>query len=302
MSDQVQEVEDEEVTDDQVDDQADDDFEEYEEGADIEEVPELEDAEPDDAEFFGIWNKDSVAKQLRIKCLLYGVSGTGKTTMAATFPKPLFLDLEGGMHSTLLVGDVWRYPANPQKDITDYSQIVEFYYKIVERLKDTSRPFPVKTIVIDSLNELQTHITQNVVSRYTKVKRQYNDQLTLADYGKANRDFARVLRLFLRLPFHIVFTAAATPKEVGDEETQIIPKFVGRQVGPDVQRMTDMIGYLYPKKMGSNQPDQHMSSFKMTTAYMGKDRLKTTAREFPNNYDSLIKHIQVFQDGTAVPE
>lgn len=243
---------------------------------------------PDNENIFGLWNRDTVGIK-RLKVLLYGTAGSGKTTMAATFPAPLFLDLEGGMRSTLLVGDVHRYPADHDKDITSYREVVQFYNAV----RTYKNPF-WKTIVIDSLNELQTHVTNNVVSRFDKVKRQYNDQLTLADYGKANRDYAKVVRLFLRLPFHIVFIAAATKREVGDEETQITPKFVGRQVGPDVERMMDMIGYLYTKKVENK--DTHLASFKHSPGYLAKDRLRTISREFPNNFTDLIRNIQVYKD------
>jgi len=244
-----------------------------------------EDDEEEEGGSFGTWDSSIAAK--RFKVLLYGVAGTGKTTMAATFPKPLFLDLEGGMLSTRRVGPVLRYPKNPSEDIKSYPQVVDFYNAIVA---DKNPQF--ETIVIDSLNELQLLVTSYVVGKFRKVTRQYDDQMTLADYGKANRDFAKVVRLFLKLPYHVVFTAASSQKEFGDEGAlQIAPKFVGKQVGPDVQRMMDMIGYCFAKRM-PNGTSEHYVSFRMTADYLAKDRLGIVDRDIPNSFDALMENMK----------
>lgn len=233
---------------------------------------------------FGVWDSHVIAK--RFKVLLYGVSGTGKTTMAASFPRPLFLDLEGGMLSTRRVKPVLRFPRDPSEDIRSYSQVVEFY-NLVRNEKNPQ----FETIVIDSLNELQTLVTQYVVGKFTGVKRQYDDQMTLADYGKANRDFSKVVRLFLKLPYHIVFTAVSTQRESGEsEDVQIAPKFVGKQVGPDVQRMMDMIGYCHAKRTPDGS-SQHYVSFKITPQYLAKDRLGIVAKDIPNSFEALMNSI-----------
>lgn len=241
---------------------------------------ESEGEEEDEESFYGVWDNNVQAK--RMKVLLYGVSGTGKTTMAATFPKPIFLDLEGGLLSVRKYKPL-RYPKDPSESITHYLEVVEFY-KLVLSAKNP----PFETIVIDSLNELQLLVTKYVVSKFTGVKRQYDDQMTIADYGKANRDFSKVIRNFLNLPYHIVFTAVSTQKETGEDgDIQIAPKFVGRQAGPDTQRMMDMIGYCHAKRMPDGT-SQHYVSFRMTAQYLAKDRLGIAARDIPNNFQALI--------------
>lgn len=231
---------------------------------------------------FGVW--DSEVATPRLKVMLYGVSGTGKTTMAATFPRPVFLDMEGGMLSVRKYSPL-RYPADPNKDIKNYSQVVDFI-QLVRSYKPGEAPF--ETIVLDSLNELQILVSQYIVQKYTKVKRQYHDQLTLADYGKANRDFAKLVRLFIKMPYHVVFTAMSTQKESGDDsDIQIMPKFTGKQVGPDVQRMMDMIGYCHAKRMKDGS-SEHYVSFHITPQYIAKDRLGIVSKDIPNNYASLI--------------
>lgn len=245
-----------------------------------EEVDEFDEEVEETPESFGIWSPETVG-QKGLKVLLYGQSGVGKTRMAATSPRPLFLDLESGLRSTLAVKPVLRYPADPREEIKDYTQVVEFY-NLVKNAKNPTWD----TVVIDSLNELQVLVTQNVVKRFTGVKRQYDDQLTMADYGKANRDFMKVIRLFLKLPYHIIFTAIASPRELEDD--QIYPKFVGRQVGPDLQRMMDMIGYCHAKRT-KDGGSEHYVSFKITPTYVAKDRLGIVDKDIPNNFQLLIE-------------
>lgn len=260
------------------------DYEEIEgesEETDQDDLDEEDGIHTDASGAFGVWSKNTAGVK-RLKVLLYGVSGTGKTTMAATFPKPLFLDLESGLRSTLRVGSVLRYPANPAQDITQWSQVVDFYNLV----RKTPNP-PFETIVIDSLNELQVLVTQHVVTKFTGIKRQYDDQLTMADYGKANRDFMKTIRLFLKLPFHIVFTAIASQREPGDEETQLFPKFVGKQVGPDLQRMMDMIGYCHAKQMKDGR-SEHYVSFHISPQYIAKDRMGIVGVDIPNNFNALV--------------
>lgn len=283
MSDVPTEVE--EIEDDLLDDEVTEtgEADELIENATEESTEQGEIDEEDEGSAFGVW--DSAIESKRIKMLLYGLSGMGKTTMAATFPRPLFLDLEGGMLSTRRVKPVLRYPKNPSESIRTYPQVVDFYNLVVSEKNPQ-----FDTIVIDSLNELQLLVTQYVVAKFTGVKRQYNDQMTLADYGKANRDFSKVVRLFLNLPYHVVFTAASTQRDFGAEsDVQVTPKFVGQQVGPDVQRMMDMIGYCYAKEM-PDKTTQHYVSFKMSSKYLAKDRIGIVRQDIPNSFDALMSN------------
>lgn len=226
---------------------------------------------------FGEWSAKT-AEQKDLKVLLYGPSGAGKTRFAATFPRPLFLDLENGLRSTLQVKSVLRYPANPKRQITNFTQVQKF----IELVKADENP-QYDTIVVDSLTELQLLIHKHVVSQYD-ANRQYEDQMTMADYGKANRDFIDTIRDFLRLPYNIVFTAIETPREY--EEQQVYPKFIGKQTGPDLLRIMEMIGYCHVVKKGESF--KHYCSFQMSPTYVAKDRMGVTDRDIPNDYESLI--------------
>lgn len=229
---------------------------------------------------FGVYEPEEAEG---LKALLYGPTGSGKTWLASTFPRPLFLDLEKGMLSVRHRKPL-RYPKDPNEKITSLNQVRAFF-KLVR-----NDPNPqYETIVIDSLNELQILVTENVLGTYN-ANRQYDDQMTMADYGKANRVFLTVVRNFLALPYHIVMTAVETPREYEGQE--VYPKFTGKQIWPELQRMVDQIGYLHVRK-GEGGTPEHVVSFMLHPSYVAKDRLRIKERFLPNNFDAIL---------AAVPE
>lgn len=163
--------------------------------------------------------------------LVYGPSGSGKTVFAASWPDVIVVDLEDGMASVR--EPVARFPT-PGARVDHLSQVQSF-------LTALSRPgHPFRTVVIDGLNELQHLTMQRVLTAYNK-SRPYDDQMTLADFGKSLNDLERVCRQALALPMNVVFTCQATDRV---NETDLIqPMLVGKNVGKVVSRLVDLVGY-----------------------------------------------------------
>lgn len=258
--------------------------EDAQEEDEAEEFFEAEDGEGEDPESpFGVWSKETASRK-PLKVLLYGPAGAGKTTYAATFPDPVFLDLEGGLRSTTEVKPVLRFPPNPEDEIVSTGQVGEFY-NICRRYSPREAPF--KTIVIDSLNELQVLVTKKVLATYPQ-SRQMEDQLTYQDYGKIGRDVLKIIAMFLKLPYHIVFTAVETPREY--EGQAVYPKFAGKMVWPELQRWVEQIGYVHSIRGEDGKP-QHVVSYHLSPQYAAKTRLKISERYLPNHYDALHKYV-----------
>jgi hypothetical protein len=242
---------------------------------------------PEDEEYespFGTWGKATAAKK-PLKVLLYGPAGGGKTRYAATFPDPLFLDLEGGLRSTVDVKDVLRYPKDPNQEIVNVGEVGQFY-NIVKAIHPLDAPF--KTIVIDSLNELQVLVTKKVVATYDQ-NRLMEDQLTYQDYGKIGRDVLKIISMFLKLPYNIVFTAVETVREY--EGQFVHPRFAGKMIWPELQRWMEQIGYVHVIKGEKGEPE-HVVGYRLSPAYSAKSRLKIEQRYLPNHYDALVKYIR----------
>ena len=87
------------------------------------------------------------------KTVIYGPEGIGKTTLAAQFPSPVFLDTEGGTHHL----DVARFPApKTWEDVT----------KTIAAL--ASEPHEFKTLVVDTADWLEKLLIEEVCRRANK--------------------------------------------------------------------------------------------------------------------------------------
>jgi AAA domain len=234
---------------------------------------------------FGNWD-ESTAEDKGWKILVYGDSGSGKTYFAGTFPDPLFLDLEDGMRSLLpLKRNIKRYPKSPAQQITTLDEVKAFY-QLVRKIKPEDAPF--KTIVIDSLNELQILVLDNSI-KTTNTQRIYDDQPTQGDYGKLARDMQNLVRLFIKLPYNIIFIAGCKEREF--PEDKLLPMFLGKKTGPDVRRIIEQIGYCYTKQAAKDQPAEHVIAFGDTPSYIAKDRTGKLARPIRNTYESMMSVI-----------
>lgn len=273
---EVQQPEELEGTDEELDE-----FEEIDGDAD-------EVAQSIDQHFFPY--TEETAQFSGLKVLFYGASGAGKTWMAGTFPRPLFLDLEGGMRPVRHMGAM-RWP-HPAISVTDISQVKEFW-KLVRtalRERDTNGVDPgFDTIVIDGLNELQDLVMRHVIDTFP-ARRQYEDQPVQADYGKANRDLLAMVRLFLKFPCNVVFTCNEVYHE-GDLDGKFGPKMVGRAAVPEIMRLVDMVGRVYTYREEEDGPLVHAVVFEDSPTQYGKDRIGLENPAIINDYAALAEQL-----------
>jgi hypothetical protein len=120
--------------------------------------------------------------------VLYGRSGTGKTTLAATFPKPiLYLDVKD--EGTDSIADVEGIMV---KDIRTFEDFELVYWSLQ---KDASR---FKTIVIDTVSQLQQIV---VLEHAASMKRKRGAENRQAgDWGTlTKRDWGDIAGLMKRV-------------------------------------------------------------------------------------------------------
>lgn len=92
-----------------------------------------------------------LVKQGKIKAVLYGVSGVGKTTLALSFPAPYYFDVEGGakgaQYRELLKKSGGAY-MGPEDGTLSFDTLIEQMQAL------STEPHPYKTLVVDSLTKL----------------------------------------------------------------------------------------------------------------------------------------------------
>ena len=207
----------------------------------------------------GLFNLDQV------RFLVYGESGSGKTVFASTWPDTVFLDIDKGMSS--ITRKVNRIPINSAMKQTAWESLV----RAVNYLERTDL-HDFKTVVVDSLNEMQVIAMDHVIEKFPEVRRPYKNLASQSDYGKMLDDFDKEVRRLRGLPMHVVFICQVAPQQY---ETDVIqPQLVGKHSSRNVARMVDVIGYLYKQEGGEGTGDRKKNRVMVFDAvnHVTKDR------------------------------
>lgn len=171
----------------------------------------------------------------RLKVLLYGASGTGKTWFALHAPSPLVIDTEGGTGAYRGRADLPPYTVAASASPRDIATLLERYVErgAVEAGGETLRP---ETVVIDTFTALwlaAQGVGQRVAeARAAKYKRPAEEaRLAFGDWGLIKRPIQRLYALLPTLPAHVIVTARL--KDVYDGESGEAKKI---DEAPDIER------------------------------------------------------------------
>lgn len=145
---------------------------------------------------------DLTLKGLKLKILLVGPSGVGKTHMAGTFSKPYFFDFDGGMLT--LRG----------KNIS-YDTFTS-YVDIEPKLNEVEEGDKYDTLVFDSITRLadllmdriqELNLSGSKKERTSTKMFAYTPPPTIPEYMIFMGNMSNLLDQILAIPKHIIFTA-----------------------------------------------------------------------------------------------
>lgn len=175
-------------------------------------------------------------KKYKTSTALYGRSGTGKTTLSATWPKPiLYLNiLDNGTDS---ISDVEDIDVKDIETSDDLKEVILWLTKQAGRGK-----LEYKTVVLDTLSQLQGILVKELGEEKglaAKGKKAGDfGTLTKQDWGKIAGDLKAVVMDIRNLPVESVFIAQERVFNIGDEEDdgagQLDPE-VGPKLMPSVK-------------------------------------------------------------------
>lgn len=165
----------------------------------------------------------------RMRMLVYGEFGRGKTTFASTFPTPLIIDTNGGLVSIALKG----YEGETFEP-AGYEDLEGLYFWI----KDHSADFD--TIVIDSLDSLCYLLMDEITDDAVLFKKNEGKKVSMrmqfvpeqGDYFASQRQMNRFLVGLRQLGKHIVITSSLrhkngrTSPNVSDGMERVVCDFV----------------------------------------------------------------------------
>lgn len=129
----------------------------------------------------------------KIKVLLVGPPGAGKTRMSGFAPRPIFADCDGGI---LSVADL-KVPYGRIKTEEDMNAFLDIL--VAEARKpEAQRRF--ETVVVDTLDRYQRSVIQGYLKR---TKRKEMDGWE--DWGYLDAAMNRLISTLMELPFHVIF-------------------------------------------------------------------------------------------------
>lgn len=187
---------------------------------------------------------------------ILGDAGLGKTSLAASFPKPVIIRAEDGVKKSLFTG--WKKEQIPAL-LPVLKKPDDLWDQLTALIKEDH---PFKTVVIDSVTALETMFVDHIVS--TDPKQPRGIQQALGGYG-AGRDAVssmhrRVRKAAARLVargINVVFIAHA-------ETVTVTP--------PDADSYTKYSMRLHEKSMQPYVDDVDLIGFlRLQTALQGKD-------------------------------
>lgn len=180
----------------------------------------------------------------QVKMLVYGESGSGKTVFASTWKDCVFIDIDKGMSS--ITRRVSRIPIHSKPNQMAWEALV----RAITFLEDPEA-HNFKTVVLDSLNEMQTISMDYVIAKYPEIRRPYGGLASQSDYGKLLYDFDHEIRRMKALPLNVVFIGQVAPQQY---ETDVVqPQLIGKHTARNISRMMDIIGYLYKQEGGDGE-------------------------------------------------
>lgn len=168
----------------------------------------------------------------KIKAVIYGASGTGKTVFGSTAPKPIFASAEGGL---LSVAD-----KNVQfveiKTLKDLQELLIY-------LKTQKHDF--ETVVIDSITEINDIIKQDIEKKTGK-------WMQLQDWWELAKKIKSIFRGFRDLNMHVIFLAQEANEQDEGVVTKIVPSLNGK-AATEIAYFMDNVGYLMIDKTGERK-------------------------------------------------
>lgn len=190
-----------------------------------------------------------------LSVLVYGPSKAGKSTFASTAPYPrLLLDVEGGARFLPIVAKVWD-PLTEEPPVADgtwdtcvvVTRTFDTMLKSYQWLQSGKHPF--KSVIIDSVSELQVKLIEQLAGR---------DQMQMQQWGNLLRQFTGLMRDLRDLTMHPTNPLTAVvliAMERDAKDGQKIPYLQG-QSSVTLPYLTDVTGYLVVETFQHPDPTQ----------------------------------------------
>lgn len=233
--------------------------------------------------------KEDEIKNAKIKALVYGRPGTGKTNFGASGKRPLVLLSEG--QAVANVRDAARRMKRPCPAILVMDTIDDYRHVLKALHGDRSKPFVVSgdngavllqmdvwpdEVVIDSITDVMDKIVAEI--REQSPPKEGKDGLpvdserfwnVLGDRG------AKFIRAFRDVDLHVVFLALYAEREVGEDDNKVTvvgPQMPMRKLDSALMAAVNVVGVTY-RKRNTDAKTREEQPFVYGIATIGPDNM-----------------------------
>lgn len=176
--------------------------------------------------------------------LIHAEPGVGKTVLAGTAPKMLFLTIEAeGTQSAAHAGSTGeQWPINTANDFSE----AEDYFVNGSGCDD------YEWVAIDSASELEDKVVDEILAEgNSKNPKRSTEKMAIDDYQTRDIRLMRIIDRFNRLPINVIYTTHTMPFEVqdadGNDVTTLIPLLGSMKNGKLAHKVSgkvSMVGHL----------------------------------------------------------
>jgi hypothetical protein len=197
-----------------------------------------------------------------LSLLIHAAAKVGKSTLSSTAPKPIcVLDAEGSW-KFIKVRKVYWDPKDPPPEydgtwdaccvtITQWQQVQQVYQWL------TQRPHSFKTVVIDSITEIQRRLKANLKG---------TEAMQIQDWGQLLVQMDGTIRAFrdlTEMPNAIECVVMIAETREGNGKWR---PYMQGQIGVSLPYMVDICGYLY---VGTEQDEHGQNTKKVRQLFVG---------------------------------
>jgi hypothetical protein len=137
----------------------------------------------------------------KVKCLIYGPSGVGKTYFALTAPgRVAVIDTEGGtaFYANRAGNELSPFDVLPTKTFAQVERAIAYLRE---------NPTQYATLVIDPVTVLYETLQDAAQHRRAEVRRDTEADLEMLDWQRIKRAYKRLMTDLVNLPMHVIVTA-----------------------------------------------------------------------------------------------
>ena len=209
----------------------------------------------------------------KIKAVVYGASGSGKTSFAGTAKNAVFASAEGGLLSIASKSPNYT-------EIKSLQDLKDFYLYL------KSTPHAFETVIIDSITEINDIIKADIEKKTGK-------PMQLQDWGTLSKEIRNIFRSFRDLPMHVLFIAQETADDKDENGTasKIVPSLNGK-ASTEIAYFMDVVGYVYIAKDGTHRVITGSNPRLLT-----KDRTGLIGNDTPADFQAWVDKVASLEVG-----